>query len=73
MEYIDGKSLRELIKKNGSIIPTSAINYVRQICEAMQELHSNNIIHRDIKSNNIIVTSRNHIKILRLWPITRPW
>nr|WP_307919647.1 protein kinase [Mycoplasmopsis bovis] len=48
----------------------SAINYVRQICEAMQELHSNNIIHRDIKSNNIIVTSRNHIKILRLWPIT---
>lgn len=64
MEYIDGKSLRELIKKNGSIIPTSAINYVRQICEAMQELHSNNIIHRDIKSNNIIVTSRNHIKIL---------
>ncbi len=33
MEYIDGKSLRELIKKNGSIIPTSAINYVRQICE----------------------------------------
>nr|WP_308437115.1 protein kinase [Mycoplasmopsis bovis] len=51
----------------------SAINYVRQICEAMQELHSNNIIHRDIKSNNIIVTSRNHIKILDFGLSLRPW
>ncbi|MCE6056223.1 Kae1-associated serine/threonine protein kinase [Mycoplasmopsis agalactiae] len=64
MEYVEGKSLRELIKKNGVLNPHSSINYVRQICEAMQELHSNNIIHRDIKSNNIIITSNSHVKIL---------
>ncbi|WP_029513378.1 serine/threonine protein kinase [Mycoplasmopsis primatum] len=64
MEYVEGKNLREMIKRNGVIVPTKAINYMSQICTAIQELHSNNIIHRDIKSNNIIVTSSNDIKIL---------
>lgn len=64
MEYVEGENLRDLIKRNGRIIPKEAVYYFRQICEAVHELHINKIIHRDIKSNNIIITKQKEIKIL---------
>ncbi|MBZ4195268.1 serine/threonine-protein kinase [Mycoplasma tauri] len=64
MEYVEGHNLRERIKSNGRLLPITAVEYVKQICSAIQELHSCDIIHRDIKSNNIIITTNNNIKIL---------
>ncbi len=63
MEFVDGKSLREIIQ---SAIPNpqSAISYAIQIGDALQEAHTKGIVHRDIKTDNIMVNSKNQIKVM---------
>lgn len=63
MEYIDGKTLKELIKEEGMLSQNQALNYLIQIAEALKIAHSKNIIHRDIKSQNIMVTRDNRVKV----------
>jgi len=63
MEYIKGPSLRELTKK-GLLELEEALAFSIQIAEGLQEAHEKGIIHRDIKSSNIIVTRKNQIKIM---------
>lgn len=63
MEYIDGISLKELIEKKGSIEPEAAAEYAKQICDALQAAHDNNLVHRDIKPQNILITSDNRVKV----------
>ncbi len=63
MEYIDGTTLSKKIAQS-PIIVNEALDYAIQIGEALQEAHSNGIIHRDIKSENIMVNSRNQIKVM---------
>ena len=63
MEHLEGQSLRELIKQKD--IPLSqAIQIAIQLCEGLQEAHSNGIIHRDIKPSNITCDEKGHCKIL---------
>ena len=63
MEYIDGKTLKELIKEEGMLSQNQALNYLIQIAEALKIAHNKNIIHRDIKSQNIMVTRDNRVKV----------
>lgn len=63
MEYIDGKTLKELIREEGVISQSQALNYLIQISEALKVAHSKNIVHRDIKSQNIMVTRDNRVKV----------
>lgn len=63
MEYIDGKTLREIIHEEGVIPQNQALNYTIQIAEALRVAHSKNIVHRDIKSQNIMVTRDNRVKV----------
>jgi len=63
MEYIEGSSLRELRKK-GPLEIEKALDIAVQITEGLQEAHEKGIIHRDIKSSNIIVTKKNQVKIM---------
>jgi serine/threonine protein kinase/Tol biopolymer transport system component len=63
MEYVDGKTLRELIV-NHQLSIDNCIGYAIQIGEALQEAHSKGIVHRDIKTDNIMVNSRNQIKVM---------
>lgn len=63
MEYVDGKTLRRVIQSQVPNLP-SAIQYATQIGEALQEAHSNGIVHRDIKSENIMINSKNQIKVM---------
>ena len=63
MEYVEGKNLRDLIKSTP--IPLDrALDLAIQIADAMDEARRHNIIHRDIKSANILITPRNTVKIL---------
>ncbi|UUD36408.1 serine/threonine protein kinase [Mycoplasmopsis citelli] len=66
MEYIQGETLSNLLAKKGRLDTRRAINYMKQINEGIGELHVFNIIHRDIKSQNIIVTKNQEIKIVDL-------
>ena len=63
MEYIDGITLNKKIAES-PLNTNEAISYAIQIGEALQEAHNNGIVHRDIKSENIMVNSRNQIKVM---------
>ena len=63
MEFVDGKSLKEIIDKQGAISPRLAAEYSIQICRALKLAHEGNLIHRDIKSQNIIITEEGIVKV----------
>ncbi|MBE6038751.1 MAG: Stk1 family PASTA domain-containing Ser/Thr kinase [Anaerofustis stercorihominis] len=57
MEYIDGKTLHEYIKSNKRIPQDECLELMQYIVSAIDHAHSKNIIHRDIKPHNILMTS----------------
>ena len=58
MELVEGESLRQLIKRQGRLSPAFAAVIISQVCAALDEAHRHNIVHRDIKPDNIIVDLR---------------
>ena len=57
MELVEGESLRKIIKRQGPLTQSVAGEILSQICAALDEAHRLNIIHRDIKPDNIIITT----------------
>jgi non-specific serine/threonine protein kinase len=63
MEYIEGQTLKELIT-NHKLPITEVMDITTQICEGLREAHEKGIIHRDIKSDNIMITKKGQVKIM---------
>jgi serine/threonine-protein kinase len=63
MELIEGKTLHALLAE-GPLQATEAIPIALQIIEALAEAHRAGILHRDVKSGNIVVTPRGQVKVL---------
>lgn len=63
MEIVNGKTLKDLIDEKGKLGVSETLNYVIQIAEAIYCAHENNIIHRDIKPQNIIINRENVPKV----------
>ena len=59
MELVEGESLRQVIKRQGRLPPAFAAEIVTQVCAALDEAHRHNIVHRDIKPDNILVDLQN--------------
>lgn len=55
MEYIDGKSLREIVKESGPLDQLEALEIIRETADALGSIHSQGIIHRDVKPDNIVL------------------
>jgi serine/threonine-protein kinase len=63
MEYVEGTTLKEYIKKNKPLDIKESINIASQIAEALRHAHGNKIIHRDIKPQNILLTEDKLAKV----------
>jgi beta-lactam-binding protein with PASTA domain/predicted Ser/Thr protein kinase len=63
MEYLEGRTLKELIVSRGPAPPNVAIEYTRQILSALRFAHRHGIVHRDIKPHNVLVDSEGRVKV----------
>ena len=63
MEYVEGKTLKQLLKKRGSLTITEVIDIMSQLTDGMAHAHDSYIIHRDIKPQNIMILENGMIKI----------
>ena len=63
MEYIDGQTLRQKFEED-QLKVADVITYAMQIAEVLQEAHSKGIVHRDIKADNVMLNSKNQVKVM---------
>ena len=55
MEYLDGRSLKDLLVEEGFVAPVRAVRIVSQICRSLWDAHRHGIVHRDIKPSNVFL------------------
>lgn len=63
MEYVDGQTLKEMIRQKGRIEPDVALRMTIRILAAVDHAHRNGIVHRDIKPQNILVDKQGRVKV----------
>ncbi|NMA87445.1 MAG: Stk1 family PASTA domain-containing Ser/Thr kinase [Tissierellia bacterium] len=63
MEYINGKTLKEIIREKGKLSLEETLDFSIQIAEALEHAHKNHIVHRDIKPHNIMITEDGRVKV----------
>jgi serine/threonine-protein kinase len=63
MEYVDGRTLADLIAGGGRILPDRAIEIAIDVCRALEAAHAQGVIHRDIKPGNIMLDENGHVKV----------
>jgi serine/threonine protein kinase len=64
MEYVDGSSLHDLVKRHGPMDVTRAAHYIRQAAFGLQHAHEAGLVHRDIKPGNLLVDRHGVVKLL---------
>lgn len=63
MEYVDGKTLKQLVKKRGALTLAETIDIMTQLTDGIKQAHQSYIIHRDIKPQNVMIKENGEIKI----------
>lgn len=63
MEYVDGQSLRDILRADGRLAPRRAVEIAIEIAAALQFAHRRRVVHRDIKPGNILITRSGEVKV----------
>jgi serine/threonine-protein kinase len=58
MEFLQGRSLADLLEKEGALTPERALNILEQVCGSLEEAHGRGIVHRDLKPDNVVLVER---------------
>lgn len=64
MEYIEGRTVRDILKRIGKLPVSKAVNIAIQVCDALSFIHEKKIYHQDIKPGNIFVLKDDSIKLI---------
>jgi serine/threonine-protein kinase len=64
MEYVEGKSLKELIRTRGRLPVPATLTVAKQLCRALEVAHEQGVIHRDIKPQNMVVEPDGVLKVM---------
>jgi eukaryotic-like serine/threonine-protein kinase len=64
MEYVDGRTLKEVIRAEGPLYPERAAEICADVCLALSAAHARGLIHRDIKPGNVMLTPEGKVKVM---------
>jgi len=64
MEYVEGRTLRDVLAAEGRLLPRRALEIAAAICAALEQAHAAGIVHRDIKPGNVMVTPSGEVKVM---------
>jgi len=73
MEYIKGQNLGEIVENDGNLAEKQALKYIQQVGEALSIIHRNNLLHRDVKPQNIMIRSASNEAVLIDFGIAREY
>ncbi|MGR6966716.1 Stk1 family PASTA domain-containing Ser/Thr kinase [Geodermatophilus sp. URMC 61] len=64
MEYVEGETLRDVLRREGVLSPERAMTLAADICAALDFSHRNGIVHRDVKPGNVMITPQGTVKVM---------
>jgi beta-lactam-binding protein with PASTA domain/predicted Ser/Thr protein kinase len=64
MEYVEGETLRDVLRREGRLEPGRAMSLAADICAALDFSHRNGIVHRDVKPGNVMITPQGTVKVM---------
>ncbi|WP_415971805.1 Stk1 family PASTA domain-containing Ser/Thr kinase [Rhodococcus sp. 077-4] len=64
MEYVDGDTLRDIVRGEGPMAPRRAMEVIADVCAALDFSHRNGIVHRDVKPANIMINNAGAVKVM---------
>jgi eukaryotic-like serine/threonine-protein kinase len=63
MEYVPGRTLKELLRDNGRFSPATALEIMTGVLDGLATAHASGIVHRDVKPENVLVTADGRVKV----------
>jgi len=63
MEYVEGRSLRDIIRAEGTVPPVAAAQIATELADALAFAHRRGVVHRDVKPGNVLITATGQVKL----------